>query len=143
MVMSVRLPRKRTIHNARALSKPWGDMKDKAGGELGEARQAEKNNQHNFDMLKQSLEDKMAANGKDMDEEKAAKAEAEEGKATAEGTTKQQRKPSLRLKRRLKKQTGIACRWRPIMKRQSRAVPTNQQRLHRQRRFWWIHDRSG
>lgn len=36
-------------------------------------------------MLKQSLEDKMAANGKDMDEEKAAKAEAEEGKATAEG----------------------------------------------------------
>jgi len=61
------------------------DMQDKAEGELAEARKAEQNNQHNFEMLKQSLEDKMAADGKDMDEEKAAKAEAEEAKATAEG----------------------------------------------------------
>jgi cell division protein FtsL len=36
-------------------------------------------------MLKQSLVDQMAADTKDMDDEKAAKAEASEGKATAEG----------------------------------------------------------
>ena len=36
-------------------------------------------------MLKQSLEDKMAADGKDMEEEKAAISAAEEAKAVAEG----------------------------------------------------------
>merc|ERR1719310_63795 len=36
-------------------------------------------------MMKQSLEDQMAADTKNMNEEKAAKEEAEEGKATAEG----------------------------------------------------------
>jgi hypothetical protein len=36
-------------------------------------------------MLKQSLEDSIAADTKDMDEEKAAKAGAEEKKAVAEG----------------------------------------------------------
>jgi len=61
------------------------DLKDKAEGELSDARKAETNSLHNFDMLKQSLEDKMTADGKDLDEEKAAKLEAEEAKATAEG----------------------------------------------------------
>jgi hypothetical protein len=61
------------------------DLKDKAEGELSDARRAETNTQHNFNMLKQSLEDKMAADNKDMEEEKAAKAAAEETKATAEG----------------------------------------------------------
>jgi len=61
------------------------DLKDKAEGELTDARRAETNSQHNFNMLKQSLEDKNAADNKDMEEEKAAKAEAEETKATAEG----------------------------------------------------------
>merc|ERR1712217_1000371 len=37
------------------------------------------------DMLKQSLEDSIAADTKDLGEEKAAKAAAEEAKATAEG----------------------------------------------------------
>ena len=36
-------------------------------------------------MMKQSLDDQMAADNKDLDEEKSAKAAAEEGKATAEG----------------------------------------------------------
>merc|ERR1719261_1127039 len=36
-------------------------------------------------MMKQSLEDQMAADTKDMNEQKNAKAAAEEGKATAEG----------------------------------------------------------
>merc|ERR1719502_714637 len=61
------------------------DLKEKAEGELAEARKAESNAKHNYSMLKQSLEDQMAADTKDMNEEKAAKEAAEEGKATAEG----------------------------------------------------------
>jgi chromosome segregation ATPase len=61
------------------------DLKEKADGELAEARKAESSAKHNFDMMKQSLEDQMAADTKDMNEEKAAKEAAEEGKATAEG----------------------------------------------------------
>merc|ERR1719410_832351 len=61
------------------------DMKEKAEGSLSDLRKEETNSKHNFDMLKQSLEDQMAADTKDMDDEKAARAEATEGKATAEG----------------------------------------------------------
>merc|ERR1719502_535102 len=61
------------------------DLKEKAEGELAEARKAESNTKHNFEMMKQSLEDQMAADTKDMNEEKAAKEAATEGKATAEG----------------------------------------------------------
>merc|ERR1719478_1094636 len=50
------------------------DLKEKAEGELGDARKAESTAKHNYEMMKQSLED-----------QKAAKAAAEEGKATAEG----------------------------------------------------------
>merc|ERR1712066_949017 len=61
------------------------DMKEKAEGQLSDLRKAEVNNKQNFDMLKQSLEDQMAADTKDMDDEKASKAGSEEGKAAAEG----------------------------------------------------------
>jgi chaperonin cofactor prefoldin len=61
------------------------DMKEKAEGSLSDLRKEETNTKHNFEMLKQSLEDQMAADTKDMEDEKAAKAEAAEGKATAEG----------------------------------------------------------
>jgi len=61
------------------------DMKEKAESELKDLRNEETSSKHNYDMLKQSLEDQMAADNKDMEDEKAAKAEAEEGKATAEG----------------------------------------------------------
>merc|ERR1719498_1442479 len=61
------------------------DLKEKAEAELSDLRKAETNMQHNYDMLKQSLEDQMAADTKDMEEEKAAKLEAEETKSTAEG----------------------------------------------------------
>jgi len=61
------------------------DLKDKAETELAEARKAESTTKHNYEMMKQSLEDQMAADTKNMNEEKAAKEEAEEGKATAEG----------------------------------------------------------
>merc|ERR1719346_285011 len=61
------------------------DMKEKAEGQLSELRKAETNSKHNYAMLKQSLEDQKGQDTKDMDAEKAGKAEAEEGKATAEG----------------------------------------------------------
>merc|ERR1719245_1396030 len=61
------------------------DLKEKAEGELSDARKAESSAKHNYDMMKQSLEDQMAADTKDMNAEKEAKANAEEEKATAEG----------------------------------------------------------
>jgi chromosome segregation ATPase len=61
------------------------DLKEKAEGELSDARKAESSAKHNYEMMKQSLEDQMAADTKDMNAEKAAKASAEEEKATAEG----------------------------------------------------------
>merc|ERR1719502_1198956 len=56
-----------------------------AEGELSEARKAESSAKHNYNMMKQSLEDQMAADNKDLTAEKASKAESEEGKASAEG----------------------------------------------------------
>merc|ERR1712194_147279 len=41
------------------------DLKEKAEEELSALRKAESNSKHNFDMLRQSLEDQMAADGKD------------------------------------------------------------------------------
>jgi hypothetical protein len=61
------------------------DLKEKAEGELAEARKAESSTKHNFEMMKQSLEDQIAADNKDLGEQKSGKASAEEGKATAEG----------------------------------------------------------
>ena len=61
------------------------DMKDKAESELSDLRKAESNTAHNFNMLKQSLEDQIAADTKSMEELKAKKASAEQDKATAEG----------------------------------------------------------
>merc|ERR1719440_2623456 len=68
------------------------DLKEKAESELSEARKAESTAQHNYDMMKQSLDDQMAYDNKEMDEEKAAKAKAEEDKATAEGDLAQTEK---------------------------------------------------
>jgi len=61
------------------------DMKEKAEGQLADLRKAEVDSKHNFDMLAQSLEDQLAADNKDMDEQKSNKAAAEEAKASAEG----------------------------------------------------------
>jgi len=61
------------------------DLKEKAEGELADLRKAETNTRHNFEMLKQSLEDQAAADTKDMEDEKAARASSSEAKATAEG----------------------------------------------------------
>jgi chromosome segregation ATPase len=61
------------------------DLKEKAEGELSEARKAETNAKHSYQMMKQSLDDQMAADTKDLNGEKASKAASEEGKAAAEG----------------------------------------------------------
>merc|ERR1712113_964794 len=60
------------------------DLKEKAEAQLSDLRKAESNTKHNFNMLKQSLEDQIAADTKAKNEEAAAKAASEESKATAE-----------------------------------------------------------
>merc|ERR1719160_800823 len=61
------------------------DMKDKAEGELSEARKAEANSQHNYDMLKQGLTDEIAAASHEKKEQEDIKSEAAGTQATAEG----------------------------------------------------------
>merc|ERR1719350_1170767 len=61
------------------------DLKEKADEQLSDLRKAEVNNRHNFNMLRQSLEDQSAADTKDMEDEKAGKASAAEAQATAKG----------------------------------------------------------
>jgi len=60
-------------------------MKDKAQGELDDLRKAEGDARANFNMLKGSLEGKIGADTKDLDDEKSAIAEATSGKSAAEG----------------------------------------------------------
>merc|ERR1719158_1308594 len=78
------------------------DMKEKAEAQLDELRKAESTTKHNFNMLKQSLEDEMNADSKDMNEEKSLKAAAEETEATATGdlaeTVKELAKDNASLK---------------------------------------------
>merc|ERR1711920_460146 len=57
------------------------DMKEKAQGQLSDLRKSESNTKHNFEMLKQSLEDQIAADTKAKNEEEADRAASEEGKA--------------------------------------------------------------
>jgi len=59
------------------------DLKEKGEKELDDLRKAETANKHNFDMLAQSLNDQLAADNKDLAEEKTNKAANEESLATA------------------------------------------------------------
>merc|ERR1719456_1474006 len=61
------------------------DMKDKAEAELSEARKAEANAQHNYDMLKQGLTDEIAAAAHEKKEAEDGKDEAAGIQATSEG----------------------------------------------------------
>jgi len=61
------------------------DMLEKAEGQLNDLRKAESTTKHNYNMLKQSLEDQIDADNSDMSEEKSLKAQTEEAKAVAEG----------------------------------------------------------
>jgi len=77
------------------------DLKEKADGQLADLRKAENTNAHNFEMLKQSLEDQLSADNKDMEEETAAKAAAEEAKAVASGDLEVASKESANSKEAL------------------------------------------
>jgi len=61
------------------------DMQTKAEEQLSDLRKAEKNAQHNYAMLKQSLEDQLSVDNGDMEATKKRKAADSEAKATAEG----------------------------------------------------------
>merc|ERR1719245_2398690 len=61
------------------------DLNEKAEEQLSGLRKAETSAQHNYAMLKQSLTDQIAADNRDMSDEKSSKASSEEAKAAAEG----------------------------------------------------------
>jgi len=61
------------------------DMKEKAESQLAELRKAEVSSQHNYAMLKQSLEAQISVDETDMKAEKTSKAESGEAEAEAEG----------------------------------------------------------
>jgi len=61
------------------------DLKQKAELQLDEARKEEMNAKHNFALLKQSLEDQINVDTKEMSDTKGAKHDAAESKATASG----------------------------------------------------------
>merc|ERR1712232_332827 len=61
------------------------DMTEKAESELEALRKEEERSRQKYDMMKQSLVDQINETPKDMVDEKAAQAEADEGKATAVG----------------------------------------------------------
>jgi len=64
------------------------DMLDKAEGELSAARKDEMNNKHNYDMMKVSLTDAIAAANKEKTEAETTLADNEGAKAVAEGDLK-------------------------------------------------------
>jgi len=68
------------------------DLKEKAEGQLSDLRKAESNTKHNFQMLKQSLEDQIAADTKAKNEEASDKAASEGAKAAAEADLAQTNK---------------------------------------------------
>jgi hypothetical protein len=61
------------------------DLLDRAKDSLDSTREKESNNKHNFQMLKQSLDDEIKYSEKDMAETKKALSEAQNTKATAQG----------------------------------------------------------
>merc|ERR1719253_1644786 len=84
------------------------DLKEKAEEELADLRKAEGGAKHNFQMLKQSLDDQISADGKDLDEQRAAKAAADENKATAVGDLAQTTK-ALANGKQVLETTGTTC----------------------------------
>jgi len=61
------------------------DLQEKAEGELSDLRRAETSARHSYEMLKQSLDDQLAYDTKQIDTSKTDKAAAEESKSVAEG----------------------------------------------------------
>jgi len=96
------------------------DMKDKAEEELSSLRKAEGTAKHNFQMLKQSLEDQMADDSKQLDEEKAAKSQSDGEKAVAEVDLEKNTKSLQMLRPRLRQPMQTAWKQQLIMTPQLR-----------------------
>jgi len=65
------------------------DLKEKAEEQLGSLRKQEVNGRHNYEMLKQSLEDQMAADTKEKNDQAASMQAAREARASAQGELQQ------------------------------------------------------
>merc|ERR1719171_1325221 len=78
------------------------DMLEKAEAQRAEGQKAEMEANHNFKMLKQSLEDAVANQDKELAESKKAKALAEEDKATATGELERVQKEIVADEKKLK-----------------------------------------
>jgi len=78
------------------------DMLEKAEAQRAEGQKAEMEANHNFKMLKQSLEDAVANQDKELSESKKAKALAEEDKAVAEGDLERVQKEIAADEKKLK-----------------------------------------
>merc|ERR1719486_337932 len=78
------------------------DMLEKAEAQRAEGQKAEMEANHNFKMLKQSLEDAVANQDKELAESKKAKALAEEDKATATGELERVQKEIMADEKKLK-----------------------------------------
>lgn len=61
------------------------DMKDKAQGQLADLRKSETQARNSYSLLRQSLTDEVSATTKELNDQKSAKAEAGEEKASSEG----------------------------------------------------------
>jgi len=85
------------------------DLKDRAEGQLGELRKAEKETKMNYQVLEISLQDQIAADKKDLDQEKAAKAASQEARSVGEGDLVEATKGLDNDKSALA-ETGITCR---------------------------------
>jgi len=77
------------------------DLKEKAEEELSALRKAETSAKHNYEMLKQSLEDQAKDDAREMDEQKALKSDVDSTKATAEGDLANTLKSLAQLKSNL------------------------------------------
>merc|ERR1719316_5915 len=77
------------------------DMLDKAKGELADLRKAETNTAHNYNLLRQALEDEAAANKKNMEEDKAKVSGCEGDLATATGDLSQTEKDLAQAEKEL------------------------------------------
>jgi hypothetical protein len=70
---------------SRGILDLMGDLREKAETQLRESREAESTARHNFEMVRQSLNDQTGAVDKEMQSARAAKTENEQSKADKEG----------------------------------------------------------
>jgi hypothetical protein len=85
------------------------DMRAKAAQQLKEVQTQEMAAKHNFQMLKQSLEDQMTYDAKEMDEAKSTKANGQSVKATSEGELSMT-KESLAKSEKTLRNMGSSCK---------------------------------